>query len=83
MKRVIGLCGGSGAGKSTVARMLEDEGAERIDADMISREISAPDGGAYDALLEAFPEYFDASGELMRKRLGAAVFTDPEGAGQA
>lgn len=78
MKRVIGLCGGSGAGKSTVADLLEKQGAECIDADQISREVCAPGAEAYAELLAAFPEYFDSSGNLMRKKLGEFVFSNPE-----
>lgn len=78
MKRVIGLCGCSGAGKSTVAALLEEKGAERIDVDEISREVSAPGGTAYAGLRQEFPDFFDEAGKLMRRKLGALVFSDPE-----
>lgn len=77
MSKVIGLCGGSGAGKSTVAALLEKQGAERIDADEISREISAPGGAAYEKLRQTFPNFFDEAGLLMRRQLGAHVFANP------
>lgn len=75
--RVIGLYGGSGAGKSSVAHFLEAQGARVIDADLISREVASRGGSAYSALRETFPAYFDADGELMRRELGRLVFSDP------
>jgi len=50
----IGLTGGIGSGKSTVAGMLADLGAAVIDTDAIARSLAAPGGGAIDALREQF-----------------------------
>lgn len=77
-RRVIGLYGGSGAGKSSVARWLQDRGALVIDADMISREVSAPDGSAYPELRQAFPDCFLPNGTLDRRKLGSRVFANAE-----
>lgn len=75
----IGLTGGIGAGKSTVARLLADRGAEIIDADVIAREVVAPGEPLLEALAEAFgAEIIDPDGRLDRARLAAAAFADAE-----
>lgn len=74
--RVIGLYGGSGAGKSQAAAWLGAHGALVIDADQVSREVSAPGGAAYGELREAFPESFLPDGTLDRRALGRRVFAD-------
>lgn len=76
MSRVIGLYGGSGAGKSSAARWFKEHGALVIDADEVSREVSAPAGSASRELREAFPDCFSPDGKLDRRALGARVFTD-------
>lgn len=76
MKRVIGLYGGSGAGKSSVARWLAGRGALVIDADAVSREVSAPGGSAYTELRQAFADCFTGDGVLNRRALGSRVFAD-------
>lgn len=76
--RVIGLYGGSGAGKSSVARWLAGRGALIVDADEVSREVSAPGGRACADLKEAYPDCFGPDGVLDRRKLGARVFADPE-----
>lgn len=77
-RRIIGLYGGSGAGKSTAARILASQGAFVIDADRVSREVTAPGGSAYEDVRRAFPECFDEGGELNRRMLGQRVFSDPQ-----
>ena len=77
MTRIVGLTGGIGSGKSTVAAMLRDLGATVLDADAIVREIQAPGGAALAEIVEAFgPDVLDASGSLDRDALGAIVFRD-------
>jgi dephospho-CoA kinase len=51
--RKIGLTGGIGSGKSTVAKMLSQRGLALIDADAMSRELTAPGGLAMPAIVEA------------------------------
>jgi dephospho-CoA kinase len=76
--RVIGLTGGIGSGKSTVAALLAELGAVVIDADAIVHELQAPGSPMLRAIAEAFgSEVIDASGALDRKALAARVFSDP------
>jgi dephospho-CoA kinase len=79
MTRLIGLTGGIGTGKSTVARMLTKLGAALIDADAIVRELQARGSPVLGEIVEAFGrQVLDADGELDRETLGAIVFRDPE-----
>ncbi len=74
---VVGLTGGIGSGKSTVAARLADGGAVVIDADAIVRELQAPGGEAYVGIVEHFgPEVVAADGTLDRPALAALVFGD-------
>ena len=75
----IGLTGGIGSGKSTVARFLVDLGAWLVDTDAISRELTAPGGAALPAVRQVFgDDYIDAAGALDRARMRALVFGNPE-----
>ena len=75
----IGLTGGIGSGKSTVATMLGDLGATLIDTDAIARAISRPGGAAIPAIESAFgAEVLDAAGGLDRARMREIVFADAE-----
>ncbi len=75
---LVGLTGGIGSGKSTVASMLADRGAAVIDADGISRQILEPDGIAYQPVVERFGERIvGADGRIDRAELAATVFGDP------
>jgi len=77
MKRVIGLMGNSGSGKSMIARYLEQKGAHIIDADEVSHDLCRLGQPGLAAIREAFdPMYFNEDGSLNRKRLGKWVFTD-------
>jgi len=77
--RVIGLTGGIGSGKSTVARYLVELGAKHIDADKVIHEIYSPDTEGWSALVKAFGKDIVApSGEIDRKKLGEIVFNDAE-----
>ncbi|MFF3224269.1 dephospho-CoA kinase [Nocardia suismassiliense] len=73
----IGLTGGMGAGKSTVARILADLGAVIIDSDLIAREVVAPGTEGLAALVAAFgTEILAADGSLDRPALAAKAFAD-------
>lgn len=77
--RVVGLTGGAGAGKSTVAARLAERGAVVIDVDAIGREVLEPGGGAYEPVLARFGEGVrGADGRIDRAALAAIVFTDPD-----
>lgn len=74
----LGLTGGIGSGKSTVAALLAGRGAVVIDADAISRACTAPGGVAIGALRAAFgPEAIAADGAMDRARMRQKVFADP------
>ncbi|MBW3615702.1 MAG: dephospho-CoA kinase, long form [Actinobacteria bacterium] len=74
----IGLTGGIGSGKSTVSALLAERGAVIIDADAIVREIQAPGGLAYDAIIRHFGAgIVAADGRIDRAALAAVVFGDP------
>ena len=78
MTRVIGLTGGIGTGKSTVARLLAEAGAVVIDADAIVHELQAPGSPVLAEIAAAFgSDVLDASGALDRARLADRVFRDP------
>lgn len=75
----IGLTGGIGSGKSTVAALLEGHGALLVDTDAIARRLSAPGGAALPALRAQFgPDCIDrADGGLDRAWMRAQAFADP------
>jgi len=75
----LGLTGGIGSGKSTVAAMLARHGAAVIDADAISRQATAAGGTAIAAIRHAFgPECITSDGALDRDRMRERVFRDPD-----
>ena len=75
---VVGLTGGIGSGKSTVAAMLAERGAVVIDADAVAREAVAPGGPAHQPVTDRFgPGILAADGTVDRRRLAAVVFADP------
>ena len=74
----IGLTGGIGSGKSTVAGLLAQHGAALVDTDLIARRLTEPGGAAIDALAHAFgADLIDAGGALDRERMRALVFSEP------
>ena len=74
----LGLTGGIGSGKSTVAQLLVQCGATLIDADQLSRSVTAPGGAAMAAIAQTFgPEYVNADGALDRDRMRALAFSQP------
>jgi dephospho-CoA kinase len=76
--KLVALTGGIASGKSTVARMLRELGAEVVDADALAREVVAPGSPALREIVAAFgPEFLLPTGELDRKKLAEVVFSDP------
>lgn len=74
----IGLTGGIGSGKSTVARVLVACGAVLVDTDAIARALTAPGGAALPLLAERFgPGVIGADGALDRARMREIAFGDP------
>jgi len=77
MIKLVGLTGGIGSGKSTVARMLRERGIPVIDADAIARQVVEPGWPAHGEIAAAWPEVMGADGRIDRRKLGAIVFSDP------
>ena len=76
---VIGLTGGIGSGKSTVARMLQQKGAKLLSADAAGHEVYEPARPAYQEIVDAFGrDIVGADGKIDRKVLGPIVFSDPK-----
>lgn len=76
--RAIGLTGGIGSGKSSVARVLVDCGAVLVDTDAIARALTLPGGAAIAAIAADFGDaMITAEGALDRDRMRAQVFADP------
>jgi dephospho-CoA kinase len=76
--RRIGLTGGIGSGKTTVAALLVARGAVLIDTDAIARVLTQPGGAAIEPLRAAFgAACIDAQGALDRARMRAMAFADP------
>jgi dephospho-CoA kinase len=75
---IVGLTGGIGAGKSTVAALLQARGATVIDVDALGRAVIEPGGRAYDAVAAAFgPSILDPDGRVDRAALARIVFGNP------
>lgn len=75
---VIGLTGGIGTGKSTVAAILEEQGAVVLSADLVGHEVYLPGRPAWQEIVDAFGhDILAPDGTIDRKKLGAAVFSDP------
>jgi dephospho-CoA kinase len=76
---LVGLTGGIGSGKSTVAAGLARRGAAVVDADAISREIMEPGGAAYGSVVERFgPSILGPEGRIDRAAVAAVVFHQPD-----
>lgn len=75
----IGLTGGIACGKSIVAAMLADRGAQIIDADLISREVVEPGSLGLEQVLRHFgPDILRPDGSLDRSKLGERIFANPK-----
>lgn len=74
---LVGLTGGLGSGKSTVARMLADRGAVVVDADRLARQALEPGTPAFERACELFGrDILDDEGRIDRRELAARVFAD-------
>ena len=74
----IGLTGGIGSGKSTVAARLRQLGAALVDTDAIARQLTLPGGAAIEPVRTAFgADFIDANGALNRAAMRALAFSDP------
>jgi dephospho-CoA kinase len=74
---VVGLTGGIGSGKSSVAALFAQRGAPIIDADVIAREVTAPDKPAFASIVKHFgPEIISQDGGLDRAKLRGLIFSD-------
>jgi len=79
MRRSFGLTGGIASGKSTVARFLEELGANVIDADRVGHELLEQSNPVSDQVVSHFGrEILNPGGEIDRERLGSVVFADPQ-----
>ncbi len=76
--KLIGLTGGVGSGKSTVAGMLRELGAEVIDADDGAHAVYAPGTPGFDSVVREFGPDYIRDGRIDRRRLGELVFHDDE-----
>ncbi|MDN5785351.1 MAG: dephospho-CoA kinase [Corynebacterium casei] len=77
--KIIGLTGGIGSGKSTVAQLFVEEGFPLIDADVIAREVVAAGQPALQELADVFGvDILEPSGELNRQLLAQRAFADRE-----
>jgi len=75
---LLGLTGGIGSGKSTVAALLAEQGAAIVDADAIARALTAANGAAIAAIRAEFgADYLTADGALDRARMRALAYADP------
>ncbi len=78
MKLCVGLTGGIGSGKSTVARLFADLGAGVVDTDVISHQLTQAGGIAMPVILAHFgADYADEHGALHRQNMRTRIFSDP------
>lgn len=74
----LGLTGGIGSGKSTVASLLAARGAAVVDADAIARELTAPNGLAMPMIADTFgQDFITSAGALDRDKMRALAYADP------
>ena len=75
---LIGLTGGIGSGKTAVSDLLGELGAGIIDTDLISHQITAPNGKAIPLIAKAFgADFIDPQGALIRSKMRTLVFENP------
>lgn len=74
--KLIGLTGGAGSGKSTVAAMFRGLGAVIVDADEATHAVYSPGTRGFDEIVEAFGAEYVRDGQVDRKKLGELVFRD-------
>ncbi len=75
---IVGLPGGIGAGKSTVANMFAQLGALVVDADQLARAAIEPGSSGFDEVVATFGEKVLRDGEIDRAKLGEIVFKDAQ-----
>ena len=73
---IVGLTGGIGAGKSTVANMFAQLGALVVDADQLARQAIEPGTSGFDEVVATFGDKIVTDGEIDRQKLGKIVFKD-------
>ena len=74
---IVGITGGIGSGKSTLAQCFKDIGIQVVDADQISRDLTAHGGLVLPEIAKVFgDQVFDENGNLLRARLSEEVFKD-------
>jgi len=76
--KLVGLTGGVGSGKSTVADMLRELGAQVVDADEATHAVYEPGSPGFDAVVREFGAEFVEGGRIDRSRLGELVFHDDD-----
>jgi dephospho-CoA kinase len=76
--KLVGLTGGVGSGKSTVAAMLRELGAEVVDADEASHAAYEPGTPGFAAVIREFGDSYVKDGRIDRRRLGELVFKDAD-----
>lgn len=77
---IIGLCGRSGSGKSTVGKYLKNRGINYIDTDLVSREVTEKGEKCLEELVSYFGNgILNGDGTLNRSRLASVAMNDPEG----
>ena len=73
----IGLTGGIASGKTTVSNFFKQFGAEVIDADVISHQVTKPDGTAFQEIISSFgSSILDENGLIDRKKMRKIIFDD-------
>ncbi|HVU49948.1 MAG TPA: dephospho-CoA kinase [Polyangia bacterium] len=75
--KVLGLTGGIGSGKSTVAKLIAELGVPVLDADLLAREVVEPGRPALAEVAATWPEAIGPDGKVARKKLADIVFADP------
>jgi dephospho-CoA kinase len=75
---IVGLTGGIGAGKSTVANMFAQLGALTIDADQLARQAIEPGSVGFDEVVAEFSKKILTDGDIDRQKLGKIVFKDSD-----
>jgi dephospho-CoA kinase len=76
--KLIGLTGGAGSGKTTVAGMFRERGAAVVDADQAAHSVYDPGTPGFDAVVREFGPAYVSDGQIDRARLGELVFRDPD-----
>ena len=78
LKKLVGLTGKTGAGKSTVSAYLKEKGAYVIDGDVVARRVFSEDKSLIEKLVNAFGNVLNDDGTLNRSGLAKKAFASPE-----